>query len=237
MLHRYTDQERTVVRNNYGPHAMMRVAESACRLFDSQLQNVSLWPEELFEWAAVIMDDVKEKGDEYMTCIGDLWKDHYRQLRAVDKSVPQEELQLTASIILYVPALMLQTSNDSVHRYMGKQMLDQVSMNYDQWEEAFTLVATACQRMKPKMGEWVNDFMALENELYLSDEIGELLESEIPHSARFLDLSKDDVESPGTTINVNVHDGGEFVAHKIVERNVEKVESGGTGFAEQAKKK
>ena len=73
----------------------MRVAESACRLFDSQLQNVSLWPEELFEWAAVIMDDVKEKGDEYMTCIGDLWKDHYRQLRAVDKSVPQEELQLT----------------------------------------------------------------------------------------------------------------------------------------------
>lgn len=208
----------------------MRVAESACRLFDSQLQNVSLWPEELFEWAAVIMDDVKEKGDEYMTCIGDLWKDHYRQLRAVDKSVPQEELQLTASIILYVPALMLQTSNDSVHRYMGKQMLDQVSMNYDQWEETFTLVATACQRMKPKMGEWVNDFMALENELYLSDEIASLLET--------LNLEPETLNQPqsGNTY-VTVQAGAEYVQQKTVERNVEKVESGGTGFAEQAKKK
>lgn len=230
MLHRYTDQERTVVRNNYGPHAMMRVAESACRLFDSQLQNVSLWPEELFEWAAVIMDDVKEKGDEYMTRIGDLWKDHYRQLRAVDKSVPQEELQLTASIILYVPALMLQTSNDSVHRYMGKQMLDQVSMNYDQWEEAFTLVATACQRMKPKMGEWVNDFMALENEQYLSDEIASLLET--------LNLEPETLNQPqsGNTY-VTVQAGAEYVQQKTVERNVEKVEAGGIGFAEQAKKK
>ena len=62
MLHRYTDQERTVVRNNYGQHAMMRLAEIACRLFDNQLQNMSLWAEELFVWAAVIMDDVKEKG-------------------------------------------------------------------------------------------------------------------------------------------------------------------------------
>ena len=228
MLHRYTDQERTVVRNNYGPHAMMRVAESACRLFDSQLQNVSLWPEELFEWAAVIMDDVKEKGDEYMTCIGDLWKDHYRQLRAVDKSVPQEELQLTASIILYVPALMLQTSNDSVHRYMGKQMLDQVSMNYDQWEETFTQMASACQRMMDNMGEWVNDFMALENEQYLSDEIEELL----------ADLKSEPLNlEPGTKVYVNVHDGGEFVAQKTVERNVEKVEKDGIGFAEQPKKK
>lgn len=230
MLHRYTDQERTVVRNNYGPHAMMRVAESACRLFDSQLQNVSLWPEELFEWAAVIMDDVKEKGDEYMTCIGDLWKDHYRQLRAVDKSVPQEELQLTASIILYVPALMLQTSNDSVHRYMGKQMLDQVNMNYDQWEETFTQMASACQRMMDNMGEWVNDFMALENEQYLSDEIASLLET--------LNLEPGTLNQPqsGNTY-VTVQAGAEYVQQKTVERNVEKVEAGGTGFVEQPKKK
>ena len=98
----------------------MRVAETACRLFDTHLQNITLWPEELFVWAAVILDDVKEKGDVYMTSIENLWKEHYSRLRTADKSVPKEELQLATSIILYVPALVLQTSNDSVHRYMGQ---------------------------------------------------------------------------------------------------------------------
>ena len=227
MLHRYTDQERTVVRNKYGRHAMMRVAESACRLFDSQLQDISLWPEELFAWAAVIMDDVKENGDQYMTRIGDLWKNHYRQLRSIDKSMPQDELKLTASIILYVPTLMLQTSNDSVHRYMGKQMLDQVSMNYEDWEKTFTGLANACQRMMPKVSEWVNDFMALENEQYLSDEISSLLE----------DLKPETLKPETGNTYVTVQAGAEYVQQKTVERNVEKVESGGTGFVEQAKKK
>jgi len=219
MLHRYTDPERTVVRNKYGQHVMMRVAETSCRLFGKELQNISLWPEELFVWAAVIMDDVKEKGDEYMTRIGDLWQEHYSRLRVLDKSVSDEERQLAASIILYVPVLMLQTSNDSVHRYMGKQMLDQVSMNYDLWEETFTKMANACQRMMPKMGEWVNDFMALENDLYLSDEIEDSLGSRDEGSGK----------QPATVVNVTVQAGAEYVQEKIVEKNVEKVEAGGIG--------
>ena len=232
MLHRYTDQERTVVRNKYNRHTLMRVAESTCRLFDSQLQNISLWPEELFVWAAVILDDVKEQGDEYMTRIGDLWKEHYSQLRAKDKTVPVEELQLAASIILCVPALVLQTSKDSVHRYMGKQMLDQVSMNYEEWEETFTRTANACQRIMPKMEVWLNGFMALENEEYLSDEIEGLLE------AQFQDSGSKIQEDPATgNTYVTVQAGGEFVGQKIVEKNVEKVEAGGKGFAEQPKKK
>ena len=237
MLHRYTDQERTVVRNNYGQHAMMRVTECACRLFDSSLQNLTLWPEELFVWAAVIMDDVKEKGDEYMTRIGDLWKEHYSQLRSKDKSVPVDELQLAASIILYVPALMLQTSNDSVHRYMGKQILDQVSMNYDLWEKTFTGLAKACKRMMPKVGEWVNDFMALENEQYLSDEIEGLLEGGgIRDEGEGNSLSTLN-HQPSTVVNVTVQAGAEYVQQKTVEKNVEKVEKDGIGFAEQPKKK
>lgn len=210
---------------------MMRVAESACRLFDSSLQNFSLWPEELFAWAAAIMDDVKENGDEYMTRIGDLWKEHYRQLRALDKSIPVEELQLTASIILYVSTLMLQTSNDSVHRYMGQQMLNSVSLNYEQWEETFMQLASACQRMKTKMGEWVNGFMALENEQYLSDEIEEMVEG---LGIRVEGLKP---ETGNTYVNVKVEAGAEYVQQKTVEKNVEKVESGGTAFAEQPKKK
>ena len=207
---------------------MMRVTECACRLFDSSLQNLTLWPEELFVWAAVIMDDVKEKGDEYMTRIGDLWKEHYSQLRSKDKSVPVDELQLAASIILYVPALMLQTSNDSVHRYMGKQILDQVSMNYDLWEKTFTGLAKACKRMMPKVGEWVNDFMALENEQYLSDEISSMLETLTPETLN--------QQQSGNTY-VTVQAGAEYVQQKTVEKNVEKVEKDGIGFAEQPKKK
>ena len=207
---------------------MMRVAETACRLFGKELQDMSLWPEELFVWAAVIMDDVKERGDEYMNRIGDLWQEHYSRLRVLDKSVPKEELQLTVSIIMYVPALMLQTSKDSVHRYMGKQMLDQVSMNYDLWEETFTKMANACQRMMPKMGEWLNDFMALENDEYLSDEIEDSLGS------RDEGLGK--TPSTGNTY-VTVQAGAEYVQQKTVEKNVEKVEAGGTGFADQPKKK
>ena len=232
MLHRYTDPERTVVRSNYDRHAMMRVAETACRLFGKELQDMSLWPEELFVWAAVIMDDVKERGDEYMNRIGDLWQEHYSRLRVLDKSVPKEELQLTVSIIMYVPALMLQTSKDSVHRYMGKQMLDQVSMNYDLWEETFTKMANACQRMMPKMGEWLNDFMALENDEYLSDEIEGLLE------AQFQDSGSRIQEDPATgNTYVTVQAGAEYVQQKTVEKNVEKVEAGATGFMEQPKKK
>ncbi|MBQ7423958.1 MAG: hypothetical protein IJV19_04350 [Prevotella sp.] len=231
MLHRYTDPERTVVRNEYGRHAMMHVADGACRLFDTKLQNITIWPEELFVWAAVIMDDVKEQGDEYMTHIGDLWKEHYSRLRAADRSVPVEELQLATSIILYVPTLMLQTSNDSVHRYMGQQMMHHVSMNYDEWEESFKQLFNACQRMMPKMGEWVNEFMALENEEYLSDEIEGLLEAKFQGSGSKIQ------DNPATTINVTVQAGGEYVQQKTIERNVENVEKDGIGFVEQAKKK
>lgn len=235
MLHRFTDQERTVVRNSYGRHAMMRVTERACHLFDSRLQNISLWPEELFVWAAVIMDDVKESGDQYMTRIGDLWKDHYRQLRAMDKSLPQDELKLTASIILYVPTLILQTSNDSVHRYMGKQMLNSVSLNYDQWAETYTQLTSVCQRMKPQIGKWVNDFMALDNEQYLSDEIEEMVEGVLKDEG--LGLRGEGLKPETGNIYVTVEAGAEYIDKKIVERNVEKVESGGTGFVEQSKKK
>lgn len=228
MLHRYTDQERIAVKNKYGSCPMMKVAETACHLFDNQLQNLSLWPEELFVWAAVIMDDVKEQGDEYMIRIGDLWKEHYRELRAQDKSVPVEELQLAASLILYVPILMLQTSNDSVHRYMGKQMLDSVSMNYEAWEQTFTDMAARCNRLSEGMGSWVNFFMALDNDLYLSDEVEDLLEPlKLPESP----------QTSGTTVNVTVQSGGEYVQQKTVERSIGKVEAGGTGFAEQPKEK
>ena len=227
MLHRYTDQERTVVKSNYGKNPMLGVADAACRQFDSQLQNISLWPEELFVWAAAIMDDVKEKGDEYMSRIGDLWKDHYRLLRGLDKSVPAEELQLTASLILYIPTLMLQTSKDSVHRYMGKQMLDSVCLNYESWEETFTALAARCNRLSVAMGEWTNGFMALENDLYLSDQIAELLE---PKTSGELQ------DSGGGNTYVTVQSGGEYVAQKTVERAIGKIESGGTGFVESENK-
>lgn len=227
MLHRYTDQERTVVKSNYGKNPMLGVADAACRQFDSQLQNISLWPEELFVWATAIMDDVKEKGDEYMSRIGDLWKDHYRLLRGLDKSVPAEELQLTASLILYIPTLMLQTSKDSVHRYMGKQMLDSVSLNYESWEETFTALAARCNRLSAAMGEWTNGFMALENDLYMSDQIAELLEPMISGELH---------DSCGGNTYVTVQSGGEYVAQKTVERAIGKIESGGTGFVESENK-
>ena len=209
---------------------MMRVADCTCHLFDTQLQNTTFWPEELFVWAAVILDDVKENGDQYMTHIDDLWKEHYSRLRVLDNSVSDEERKLAVSIILYVPVLMLLTSNDSVHRYMAQQMMHSVSLNYEDWENTFNQLFKACQKMMPKVGEWLNDFMALENDEYLSDEIMELLESE--------NLKPEPLNlEPGTKVYVNVHDGGEFVAQKTVERNVEKVEKDGIGFAEQPKKK
>ena len=225
MLHRYTDPERTVVRNKYGKHAMMRVAETTCRLFDNQLQNITFWPEELFVWAAVILDDVKEKGDVYMASIETLWKEHYSRLRAADKSVPKEELQLATSIFLYVPALVLQTSNDSVHRYMGQQMLLSVSINYDEWEESFKQLFKACQKIMPQTGEWLNEFMALENEEYLSDEIEGLLEAQFQVSGSNIQ------DSPATgNTYVTVQAGAEYVQEKHVEYQIGKVEAGGIGI-------
>jgi len=228
MLHRYTDQERTAVRSKYSGHVMLRLAEAVCRQYDSQLQDFSMWPEELFIWSAVILDNVKENGDEYMPKLGNLWKEHYSAFRKMDKSVPVDELQLAASIVMCVPVLMLQTSTDSVQRYMGKQMLDSVSMNYEDWEKLFGKMAAICNRMQEGMGVWLNAFMALDNDQYLSDEIAELLE---PMAA---DTATDDVK--GATY-VTVQAGAEYVQQKTVERAIGKVEAGGTGFAESSEKK
>ena len=149
----------------------MIASDAVCSHFDSQLQNFGLWPEELFVWAAAIMDDVKERGDEYMPQIGRLWKEHYRTFRSMDKDVPVEELQLVVSLVLNLAVLMLHTSRDSVHRYMGKLILDSVSMNYDAWEKPFVDMSARCNMLTPEMTLWTNDFMSLDNDRYLTDEI------------------------------------------------------------------
>lgn len=203
----------------------MTVAVAVCNIFDSQLQNFSLWPEELFVWSAAIVDDVKEKGDQYMERIGNLWKEHYRVFRSFDKSIPQDELQLTVALVLYVPIMMLQNSKDSVHRYMGRQILNSVSLNYEAWEKTFLDVAASCKQLSPKISEWINGFMALDNDLYLSDEIEEMLKP----------LAPDEAKTKGDVTYVTVQNGGEYVQHKTVEKSIGKIEAGGTGFVEQKK--
>lgn len=203
----------------------MTVADAVCNIFDSQLQNFSLWPEELFVWSAAIVDDVKERGDQYMERIGNLWKEHYRVFRGFDKSIPQDELQLSVALVLYVPIMMLQNSKDSVHRYMGRQILNSVSLNYEAWEKTFINVAASCKQLSPQISEWFNGFMALDNDQYLSDEIADLLEPLTPGEAK----------PKGGNIYVTVKDGGEFVQNKTVEKSIGKIEAGGMGFVEQTK--
>ena len=221
MLRRYTDQERTAVRNKYGTSAVMKVAEVICHRFDNQLQNFSLWPEELFVWTTVVLDDVKEHGDEYMMRIGNLWKVHHSTFRLFDKSIPQEELQLTVALSLYEPILMLLASNDSVHQYMGKQILDMVSQNYERCEDTFLDASAYCNHLMPEVAQWINGFMALDNDEYLSDEVKELLAP----------LQNAQKEAPTQVVNVTVGPGGEYVQNKNVQNEIGNVEPGGTGFS------
>ena len=174
--HRFTDQERTDIGKAYGNHVLMRLSMTVCQYFDSQMQNFSLWPEEIFMEAASILDDVKEKGDEFIVESANLWKEHYNAFRRFDPSVPSEEIKLAVSIVLEVPLTVLQCSKDSVHRYIGQQMLGRISINYeDKWERHYRELADACRYLEPEIKEWINGFMALDNEQYLSDEVADML--------------------------------------------------------------
>jgi len=215
----------------------MTVAETACGMCDTQLHNFALWPEELFVWSADILDDIKENGDEYMPKIDTLWKVQYSSLRNMDNSVPAEELQLAASMALDVPVLMLRASDDGAHRYMGGRILASVSDHYGGWEESFTGLAARCDRLSPMMRKWTNDFMALDNDIYLTDEVEGLLRPK-PESGTKERKEKEDKqktstmkeEGKSTTINVTVNAGGEYVQEKHVGYQIGNVENGGIGI-------
>lgn len=214
MQRRFTDRERVVIKNNYKDEPLLKMAGAACRFFDDRLQGYCLWPEEIFNEVACILDEVKEQGDEYIPEIENLWKVIYSRFRKEDTSVPAEELKLAVSIILDIVSVTLKLSKDSVHQYMGLQVLGVISHNNkEEWEQVLVDLSKQINYLSDELGGWINRFMALDNEHYLSDEIEELLEPKTEKKEAKKKVKKKDITpfepdlitfSLGRTLHYNI---------------------------------
>lgn len=175
MQRKFTDQERDAIRNKYGAEPLFQVAEVICQFFDNRLQAFVLWPEDIFNESASIIDNIKENGDEYIPKIQNLWKTIYPRFREYDKTIPGEQITLATSIVLNIAAITLHLSSDKVHQYMGQLLMGVISSyNKEQWESVLTDLGKASNHLSKPLRAWISDYMKLENEQYFSDEIDNL---------------------------------------------------------------
>ena len=175
MQRKFTEKERDAIRNKYGTEPLFQVAEVICQFFDNRLPAFVLWPEDIFNEAASVIDNIKENGDEYIPKIQHLWKTIYPRFRDYDKTIPDEQITLATSIVLDIAAIALHLSSDEVHQYMGQLLMGVISSyNKEQWESVLTDLGKASNHLSKPLRAWINDYMKLENEQYLSDEIDDM---------------------------------------------------------------
>ncbi len=175
MQRKFTEKERDAIRNKYGTEPLFQIAEVICQFFDNRLQAFVLWPEDIFNEAASIIDNIKENGDEYIPKIRYIWKTIYPRFREYDKTIPDEQITLATSIVLDIAAITLHISTDEVHQYMGQLLMGVISNNNkEQWEAVLNDLGKASNHLSQPLRVWINDYMQLENEQYLSDEIDDM---------------------------------------------------------------
>ena len=175
MLKKFTKEEREDLKNKYHSEPLFIAAETVCSFFDNRLQAYVLWPEDYFNEAAVIIDDIKQNGDEFIPEISKLWKNTYPRFREYDKTVPDNEIKLATTIVLSIVALILNLSDDTTHQSMARLIMDTVRNHFtEEWEKTFAELGNECNRFSKPLRKWINDYMQLNNTQYISDDIEEL---------------------------------------------------------------
>ena len=174
MLKKFTKKEREEIRNNFQTEPLYQMAELACAYFDNQLQAYVPWPEDFFNEAMVIIDNVKENAEEYYTQLQQLWKNTYPRFRDYDKTVPNQQIVLATTIVLAIPAIVLRLSNDITHQDMAKHITLIISNNNDQWLQVFADLGNECNKISIPLRKWINEYMQLNNTQYISDDIKEM---------------------------------------------------------------
>lgn len=175
MLKKFTKKEREEIRNNFQTEPLYQIAELACSYFDYQLQAYVPWAEDIFNETIVIIDNVKENGEEYYTQLQQLWKNTYPRFREYDKTVPNQQIVLATSIVLAIPAIVLRLSIDITHQDIAKHIMEIISNNNnDQWLQVFSDLGNECNKISIPLRKWINDYMQLDNTQYISDDIEEL---------------------------------------------------------------
>ena len=108
MQRKFTEKERDAIRNKYGTEPLFQVAEVICQFFDNRLPAFVLWPEDIFNEAASVIDNIKENGDEYIPKIQHLWKTSIRDSETTTKpSQMSKSRSLPASFWTSLPLLSI----------------------------------------------------------------------------------------------------------------------------------
>lgn len=175
MLKKFTREEREDLKNKYKSEPLFIAAETVCSFFDNRLQAYVLWAEDIFNEAVVIIDNIKENGETYYPELPKLWKNIYPRFRDYDKTVPDPQIVLATSIVLAIPAIVLRLSTDKTHQNIAEHIAEVISNhNQDQWLQVFSELGNECNRFSKPLSKWINDYMKLENEQYISDEIEDM---------------------------------------------------------------
>lgn len=175
MLKKFTKEEREDLKNKYQSEPLFMAAETVCSFFDNRLQTYVLWSEDYFNEAAVIIDDIKQNGEEFIPEIPKLWKNTYPRFREYDKTVPDNEIKLATTIVLSIAALVLYLSNDTTHQRMALLIMEVVrNYNDKEWQKTFAELGNECNSFSKPLRKWINDYMQLDNTQYISDDIKEM---------------------------------------------------------------
>ncbi len=111
--------------------------------------------------------------------ISTLWDASYSDLKDLDDSMPEDEIQKGVSVILYMTIVLLMGSNIPFYRDLSTDFHDQVVNNDAQFIEVQNAIMPFIYRLNEsniqEMVEAVDGY--LDSDQFISDEVGEVLSS------------------------------------------------------------
>lgn len=171
MSARKKDQVRSLVRNEYADNSLYRFIWLHYSNYETELKVLRLCPEELFLYVMHLVDDIKEKEEDYEEEIPALWDSIYNDLYEYAEGVSDDELSDAAVLIIVLLITVLCESEYLFHRNLAHTIGVKSMLRAKNPSRMYDFVYE--EQLDKPLSEWIHGYM--DSDEWLSDKIEERL--------------------------------------------------------------
>ncbi len=177
MQYRLRRHEKEALRREYGENIIFRFLLTPCRSYEAEAKGFCLAAEEVFWEVMRAMDTIKESPEDANFRMKGLWNElfvDYRDLAG--ENVGDEAVCLSVGIVVQAIILCLEAAGGTYSTTLAMDLMTQMALHNQptaEMMERFTanLARLGEERLREAVGE------CMESDVFLSDEIDDLLQS------------------------------------------------------------